>query len=271
MDTSKVLDNKGHGKFQMLIKMLVWVVRIGRIDVAHPTSSLSRFTACPWQGHLKPLFRIFGYFKKRPNRRVVVHSWEPIYEGGQDSLDMDYTMELGDLYPEAHEEIGTNAPVPLVKEKEITVFVGPDHAHDQAIRKFITGIVIFVGQTPVFYFSKRQGAISTSTYGAEFCVMKTAVKELIAVCYMLRCLGVKVLHASLICGDNIGVIQNCTIKDSHLKKKHIAIAYHKMREAAASGIGHPIKPPGTLNYADCLTKCQTLKCFATLISCMMSG
>jgi hypothetical protein len=55
--------------------------------------------------------------------------------------------------------------------------------------------------------------------------MKTAVEELIAVRYMLRCLGVKVLHASLICGDNLGVIQNCTIKDSLLKKKHIAIAY----------------------------------------------
>jgi hypothetical protein len=90
--------------------------------------------------------------------------------------------------------------------------------------------------------------------------MKTAAKELIVVHYMPQCLGVKVLHASLICGDNLGVIQNCTIKDSLLKKKHIAIAYHKTREAAASGICHPIKTLGTTNDADCLTKCQTLKC-----------
>ncbi len=155
---------------------------------------------------------------------------------------------------------------------EITVFVDSDHAHhDQATRRSISGIIIFVGRTPVFYSSKRQGAISTSTYGAEFCAMKTAVEELVVVRYMLRCLGVKVLHDSLICGDNLGVIQNCTIKDSLLKKKHIAITYHKTREAAASGIGHPIKTPGTMNYADCLTKCQTLKCFATLIGGMMSG
>jgi hypothetical protein len=102
--------------------------------------------------------------------------------------------------------------------------------------------------------------------------MKTAVEELIVVCYILRCLGVKVLHArSLICGDNLGVIQNCTFKDSLLKKKHFAIAYHKTREAAASGIGHPIKTLGTVNYTDCLTKCQTLKCFPTLIRGIMSG
>jgi hypothetical protein len=60
--------------------------------------------------------------------------------------------------------------------------------------------------------------LATLTYGTEFCAMRTAVEELIVVCYMLQCLGVKVLHASLICGDNLRVIQNCTIKDSLLKK-----------------------------------------------------
>jgi hypothetical protein len=105
----------------MLIGMLVWVVAIGRKDIAHATTSLSRFTACPWQGHLEPLFRVFGYLKKQPNQRIVVDSWEPIYEGGQDALDMDYTEELGDQYREAHKEIDTNAPNPLVEGKEITV------------------------------------------------------------------------------------------------------------------------------------------------------
>jgi hypothetical protein len=65
------------------------------------------------------------------------------------------------------------------------------------------------------------------------------VEELIVVRYMLRCLEVKVLHVSLICGSSLGFIQKCTIKDSLMKKKHIAIAYHEMREAAALGIVHP--------------------------------
>jgi hypothetical protein len=38
MDTSKLLDDEGHQKYQMLIGMLVRVVTIGRIDVAHATS-----------------------------------------------------------------------------------------------------------------------------------------------------------------------------------------------------------------------------------------
>ena len=57
--------------------------------------------------------------------------------------------------------------------------------------------------------------------------MRTAIEEVQSVRYMLRCLGVKVKHATLICGDNKGVIQNCSLPESLLKKKHVAIAYHK--------------------------------------------
>jgi hypothetical protein len=63
-DTSMVLNDDRHRKYQMLIGMLVWLVRIGRIYVAHAASSLSRFTACPRKGHLKRVLRIFGYLKK---------------------------------------------------------------------------------------------------------------------------------------------------------------------------------------------------------------
>jgi hypothetical protein len=108
----------------------------------------------------------------------------------------------------------------------------------------------------------------TSTHDTEFREMKAAVEELISVRYMLQCLCVKVLHVS---GDNLGVIQNCTMKDSLMKKKHTVIAYHTITEAATSGIGHPIKTPGTMKYTDCLTKCQTLKCFASFIGGMMTG
>ena len=90
--------------------------------------------------------------------------------------------------------------------------------------------------------------------------MKTGVEETIAIRYMMRCLGVNIETTSLVCGNNMGVIQNSTIKLSLLKKKHVAISYHKTREADASTV-HPIKTDGTINYADVLTKSQDLKTF----------
>lgn len=62
-------------------------------------------------------------------------------------------------------------------------------------------------------------------------------------------------HTSLICGDNKGVIQNCAITDSLLKKKHAMIAHHKTRNAtAAAGVCHLIKIDTKRNFVDLLTK-----------------
>jgi len=85
---------------------------------------------------------------------------------------------------------------------EIIALVDSDHAHDKVTRRSITGLLILVESTPVYFLSKRQGAIATSTYGTEFCVMKTTVEEIQSVRYMLRYLGVKIDHASLVCGDS---------------------------------------------------------------------
>jgi hypothetical protein len=64
LDESKIMSDEGHRKYQMLMGILVWVVTIGRIDVAHSTSSLSRFRACLRQGHQDRALRVFGYLKK---------------------------------------------------------------------------------------------------------------------------------------------------------------------------------------------------------------
>ena len=112
--------------------------------------------------------------------------------------------------------------------------------------------------------SKRQGANETSTYGAEFNAMKTAVEELTSLRYMLQCFGVKVSKPSLVFGDNKSVISNCERKDSLLKKKHTAISYHKTREAAAAGIICPVKINSRYNYADMLTKSLTRKAICYL-------
>ena len=74
--------------------------------------------------------------------------------------------------------------------------------------------------------------------------MKTVVEKVISVRYILRCLGVKVTKPTNILGDNRSVILNSTVPSSLLKKKHIAIVYHKIREATAAGIVHPLKTKG---------------------------
>ena len=99
-----------------------------------------------------------------------------------------------DQYPDAVDEIDCKITKPLVEEMEITAFVSSDHAHDKMTRKSINGLLILVRSTTEYFLSKHKGAIATSTYGAEFCAMKTVVEEFQSIRYMLCCLGVKIIY-----------------------------------------------------------------------------
>ena len=144
----------------------------------------------------------------------MINSRDPILRGGEEALGEDFTQELGSLYPDAAEELDANLPTPLVGEISITVFVDSDHRHDKVTRRSIMGLIAFLGRTLAFYLSKQQGAIEMSTYGAEVCAMKNGVEETIVIRYMMRCLGVYVETASLLCGKNMGVIHISTTKSS---------------------------------------------------------
>ena len=71
---------------------------------------------------------------------------------------------------------------------------------------------------------------------------------------MLRSLGVPVIGATALCGDNLGMIISFTNPDSKLNKKHVAISYHKIQESAAARIVNPIKVCVTVNRAGIFPK-----------------
>ena len=55
-------------------------------------------------------------------------------------------------------------------------------------------------------------------------------------------------------GDNKSVVTNATVPHSELKKRHVALSYHKTREAIAAGIVAFQHIAGALNPADLLSK-----------------
>ena len=71
---------------------------------------------------------------------------------------------------------------------------------------------------------------------------------------MLIMMGVKVDDPSLMLGDNNGMVLNTTIASSVLKKKHCAVAYHKVREAYCGGLVLIAHVRSEDNRSDCLTK-----------------
>ena len=77
-------------------------------------------------------------------------------------------------------------------------------------------------------------------------------------------MGVHVSKPTNILGDNRSVIINATEQDSLLKKKHVAIAYHKTRESVAAGTVQPLNTKSQDIFSDMLTKPLGKNPFVTL-------
>jgi len=87
--------------------------------------------------------------------------------------------------------------------------------------------------------------------------------------YKLRMMGVEVDGPTNVFCDNEAVVKNTTKPESTLKKKHNAIAYHRVRESQAAGVIRIAKEDGETNLADILTKCLPGPRLRLLSGCIM--
>jgi hypothetical protein len=252
LDSSRLLTIEELKQYQHIIGVCQWLVVAGRFDINYAVSSLSRFAAAPREGHLILARKIFGYLRKYPNRGYVINPDPPKIDLKYETVTLQ--QDFGGQYHYFKEELDPRFPKPLLQELSINMFCDSDHAHDKTTGRSITGIICFVGSTPVFWESKRQNCVQTSTFGAEFTALKRAMEKVIMLRYHLRSMGVKVAEATSIWVDNMSVILNATNPGSTLNKKHVALAYHFVREHVANKIARIRKIDSADNYADPFTK-----------------
>ena len=67
-------------------------------------------------------------------------------------------------------------------------------------------------------------------------------------------MGVPINTSTILIGDNRSVQTSGSTPSSSLSKKHLAIAYHKIRESVAAGIMLFAWITSSMNIADLLTK-----------------
>mmetsp|Transcript_6502 Transcript_6502/g.18301 ORF Transcript_6502/g.18301 Transcript_6502/m.18301 type:complete len:636 (-) Transcript_6502:85-1992(-) len=263
LEKSEFLDEDEHNDYQKLIGISQWLITCGRMDIAFAVSSLSRFSAAPRKGHMDRLIKLFGYLQRYPSRRLKIDPSEhrpPIDPETNKQVPLDVPSTVKDVdwkqqYPDAKEEIMVGMPEPLGAPLSTAVYFDSNFAHDETTRRSITGVVSFLGNTPVSWISKRQGAIATSTYGAELCAAKTGAEEVISLRFMLRSLGIPMANEkTLLIGDNLGSLQSVSRAGAALKKKPSAVHYHFVRECTAAGILDVRKIHTEFNPADPFTK-----------------
>lgn len=252
LDDTKLLSPDDVKQYQHIIGVCQWLVVAGRFDLGYAVSSLSRFSSAPREGHLECARKIFGYLRKYPSRGYLINPSPPIFDLEYQSIEL--RQDFGGQYHYFKEDLDPRFPEPLLQELEINMFCDSDHAHDKVTGRSITGLIAFVGSTPILWDSKRQNCVQTSTFGAEFTALKRAVEKVVMIRYHLRSMGIKVSSATSIWVDNMAVILNATNPGSTLNKKHVALAYHFVREHVANTIIDVRKIGSLDNYADPFTK-----------------
>jgi hypothetical protein len=75
--------------------------------------------------------------------------------------------------------------------------------------------------------------VEVSTYVSELVASRIDMELILEFRYMLRSLGLALDGPEFILANNMSVDLNTTVSSSVLKKKHNAIAYHRVREAIA--------------------------------------
>lgn len=249
-DTTPFLDKNGITKFQSIIGTCQWISTSGRFDITFAVTNLSRFCASPREGHLKRAEKILGYLKKYTKRGYVVDPRDPI-------VNLKYKQvipDFGNQYSDFSEDEDTRLPVPLMNELSTNIFIDSNHGHDRITGRSITGMISFVGRTPITNVSKRQSSVQTTTFGAEFVALKKAVEEAITIRYYLRSMGVAVTKPVIIYGDNLSAITNTITPGSALSKKYLALSYHFCREYYSANVVDIRKIDTKENYADPFTK-----------------
>jgi hypothetical protein len=148
---------------------------------------------------LESVFYLFAYLRKKQNGVIVLDPTYPEIDG----------VDWKNIYS--------------------------DHAGDVLIRQSRTGFIISLNNAPADWYSKRQGTVETSVFGAEFVAMKVGFDACCGLRNKLRMMGVPIDEPFYCYRDNMSVIQNTHNPESTLKKKSNLICYHYIRECVAMG------------------------------------
>ena len=131
--------------YRSLIGSANWIITLGRFDIQYATNMLARFSNAPREGHLRAMYRLFGYLRKFHKGKIVI-------DIGSAPVESEIKLTIGqnwsELYPDACEDLPPDMPIPRGAVARIIVYVDADHAHDKVTRRSISGIILLINNTP---------------------------------------------------------------------------------------------------------------------------
>ncbi|KAI0995269.1 hypothetical protein K3495_g12913 [Podosphaera aphanis] len=185
-------------EYSMIVGSVMFAMVYTRPDIAFALGRLSQFMKDPAEHHMAALKKLLRYLRSTIGRRL---RFGP---GGESSL---------------------------------VVYSDADWASDRNDRKSITGSIGILCGGAIFWLSRKQKSVATSTAEAEYTAMAVTAKQGQWIAQVLRDMGYPQYVAKNAItvqtrGDNQGAIH--LVKNPVLseRSKHIDISYHFIRDLA---------------------------------------
>ena len=183
LDVSLELSTEESSYYQSLIGVLRLIVELGRIDICLEVSMMSSHLALPREGHWDQVFQIFAYLKKYHNAELIYNLSDPVVNE-HEFKQRDWTAsEFGHL--QGVEVVPLNLPEPQGMGFVMRAKVDVDHAADTVTRRSMTGFLVYLNSGLVYWWSKKQTSMESSSFGSEFIAMKQCCKYIRGLRYKL--------------------------------------------------------------------------------------
>jgi hypothetical protein len=174
------LNEELGSRFLQLVGILRWAIELGRLDIYVELSQLSQHQALPRRGHLEAIYHIFAYLKKYENgARIVFDPKTPQINECVFKSNADWQNFYGDVTEELPRTMPKLTGQPVV----VSCFMDTNHAGNVITRRSHTGILIYVQNAPIIWFSKRQNTVWPSSFGSEFVALQAVKGMVVALRY----------------------------------------------------------------------------------------
>ena len=182
-------------QYRRLIGSLQYL-QFTRLDIAFAVNKLSQFMHMPTEDHWQAAKRILRYLAGTPDHGIFFSANNKLVL--QAYSDSDWAGDTDDY-------VSTNS------------------------------YIIYLGQHPVSWSSRKQNGVPRSSTEAEYRAVANATSEVNRICSFLSELGVSLPSAPIIFCDNVGATFLCANPVFHSRMKHIAFDYHIVRNQVQHG------------------------------------
>jgi len=224
------LEKEAGFDYRQVLGETIYAYVVCRQDISFAVTFLARYATCPSLKHYAALKHIWRYLRSTPD-------WGIVYWRDKDKMRSDLPNKewQGPSMPANEEDPNlTDFPAPS-SLLELVGFVDASHATCLKTRRSITGMVFMLAGGTVYYKSKLQATVSTSSTECELIAAVQAAKIAKYLRSVLAELGYPQSGPTILYEDNEAAIHVANNVRPTQRTRHVDIGWFAIQEWVQNG------------------------------------